>query len=402
MKIIQINVVYKRGSTGNLVYSLHDQLTKKGYESIVLYGRGNCISEDNIFKIGPELLMKFQSLESRLTGFAYAGCEISTELLTKSILRIKPDIVHLHCLNGYFVNIYRLLNFLKDKKIPTVITLHAEFMFTAGCSYSIDCQKWITGCGNCPQFNKERPRSWFFDRSLVEWEMMKNAYQDYDLLTIVPVSKWLYKRAIKSPFFADKKIKVVLNGVDTKEVFKPQDYCTLVKKHNLGDEKIILYVTPNFNSPIKGGKYVIQLAKRLIDYNIKFIIVGFNGDRKSLPKNVTPVEHLDNQIEIARYYSLADLTLLTSERETFSMVCAESLSCGTPVVGFEAGAPETIAIDQYSEFVKYGDIDSLESAILKWLSLKGTVKKELAKEAKYYYSREKMFNEYEQIYLSSI
>jgi len=52
------------------------------------------------------------------------------------------------------------------------------------------------------------------------------------------------------------------------------------------------------------------------------------------------------------------------------MVCAESLSCGTPVVGFQAGAPEIISIKRFSEFVPQGDIDALKDVVRNWLSKK--------------------------------
>ena len=398
MKVMQINVVYKRGSTGKIVYDLHDQLSKNHYESVVCYGRKKANEEKNLYKIAPEIVMKLQSLRSRVTGFAYSGCIISTSRLLNIIRKENPDIVHLHCLNGYFVNIYKLLEFLKQENIKTILTLHAEFMYTAGCGYSLDCEKWKTGCGNCPELNKERPKTWFFDRSAEEWRMMRKAFENFHNLTVVSVSGWLHNRAIQSPFLKDKKTMVIYNGIDVVNTFKPTDYNNIKEKHGIKNEDIILHVTPNFLSPIKGGQYVLDIASRFKSDNVKVIIVGYNGTTQDLPPNVITVKHTLNQIELAAYYSMANLTLLTSKRETFSMVCAESLACGTPIVGFMAGAPETISIEEYSKFVHQGDIDELEKAIRNWLYKKKNFGHEISLEAKKVYSKETMFSKYQRLY----
>lgn len=402
MKIMHINVVYPSGSTGKIVKDIHTQLLKNGKESIVCYGRGATIRGKNIFKLAPELIMKLQSLRSKLTGFAYAGCLFSTYKLIKMIKKHKPDIVHLHCINGYIVNVYKLLNYLKEVNIPTVLTLHSEFMYTAGCGHALECNKWKTGCFNCPQKGIGRPSSTIFDRSKEEWKMMMDAYNGFNNIIITTVSKWLYNRAIQSPFFKDKNIEVVFNGIDTLNVFMPTNTSKIRKKYSINNEKVILHVTPNFNSNIKGGKHVIELAKMLLEKNVYVFIVGFNGDKDTLPSNVIAISHISNQEELATFYSLADLTVLTSVRETFSMVCAESLACGTPVVGFEAGAPETIALEKYSEFVKQGDICALKNAVIQWIDKKQDFGESIYKEAREVYSKELMYNKYYNSYLKLI
>jgi glycosyltransferase involved in cell wall biosynthesis len=373
-------------------------LIENGNKSVVCYGRGNKIIEKNVYKIAPELIMKFQSLRSKLTGYAYAGCLYSTYKLIRIIKKERPDVVHLHCINGYMVNIYKLLAFLKYNNIPTVLTLHAEFMYTAGCGHAMDCEKWKTGCGSCPQKGSDRPSSKIFDRSASEWKLMKNVYNNYNNIVITSVSKWLHDRAIQSPFFADKNMQVVLNGIDTENVFKPTDAIELKKRYNIQTEKVVLHVTASFTDSIKGGKYVIELAQRFLHENIRFFIVGFNGDKSILPSNVTAIPNTKDQIELATFYTMADLTILTSLKETFSMICAESLACGTPVIGFEAGAPETISLKSYSEFVKQGDIVALESTVIKWLNKKQEFKDLISSDASNVYSKKYMYNRYYEIY----
>lgn len=401
MKILQINIVYKKGSTGRIVYDIHQYLLNKDEKSIVCYGRGKNQKEQYVYKAAPEIIMKMQSFRSRITGYIYSGCIISTNNIIKIIKKEKPDVVHLHCINGYIVNIYKLLNFLKTNKINTVLTLHAEFMFTAGCSYSYDCNQWITGCcaetNVCPQFNKLRPKSWFFNRCKNEWEMMYNSFKDFSNLIICPVSDWLKYRAIESPFMSDKNVITVTNGIDT-SVFKYNNDNNLKEKHNLKDEKIILHVTSNFLAEIKGGKYVLELAKRLLNKNYKIIIIGYNGDGNNLTDNIIVISHINDIKQLSYYYSIANVSLITSKKETFSMICAESLCCGTPVVGFLSGAPETISIKEYSEFVEYGNIDELEHIVTKWCDYNNTPKELISETAINVYSKELMNKKYYDLY----
>jgi glycosyltransferase involved in cell wall biosynthesis len=110
------------------------------------------------------------------------------------------------------------------------------------------------------------------------------------------------------------------------------------------------------------------------------------------------VKQTENQAELAVYYSMADLTLLTSKKETFSMICAESLACGTPVVGFEAGAPETISLEDYSAFTRQGDIDALEILVKKWLNKKREYGDAISTVASKVYSKTLMCEKYVKLY----
>ena len=397
MKVAQVNVVYQKGSTGKIVYDLHTMLQENNFESIVCYGRKEMGLQENVYKISSEIEAKFHALYSRISGYGYTSSYFATKKLIQVLKTEKPDVVNLHCINGYFINIYNLLNFLKKNKIATVLTLHAEFMHTGGCGHAYDCNKWKTGCGACPQL-KDATHSLYFDRTAEQWEMMKSSFENFENLKIIAVSNWLKNRAEMSPILAGKEFHVIGNGIDTKNIFKPVSFASLKEKHQLKNDKIVLYVSPSFKSLSKGGRFISELAQRLSKENIVFIVVGFDDDESVLPKNIIGVRHTKDQKELAKYYSMADVTVLTSKRETFSMVCAESLASGTPVVGFKAGAPEEIALKQFSEFVNFGEVNELEKVLLKWLKKDKKCFQELSELAKKEYSRELMFEKYLDIY----
>lgn len=401
MKILQVNVVYNNGSTGKIVHDIHTVLKNKGIESIICYGRGKKIKKKNVYKTSSELLAKINALRSRILGLQYNGSWIATNKLIRIIKKERPNIVHIHCINGYFVNIYKLMKYLKESNIKTVLTLHAEFMHTGSCGHAYECERWKSGCGNCPQLWLAT-KSYWLDRTDTAWLKMKNAFQDFENLRIIAVSKWLQDRAKQSPIMKQHCFGIIHNGIDTEGIFKPIQTKQLKKIHGLKNEKIILHVTPSFTlheNDIKGGHYVVQLAERIKNKNIKILVIGSTDLTLELPENIINIGRTNNQEELAAYYSMAHLTLLTSKRETFSMVCVESLSCGTPVVGFKAGGPETIALNDFSEFVDYGDMDQLEEKVMEWLNVKTEdISKNIANKAHDIYSRIDMGLDYLEIY----
>ena len=384
MKVIQINCVYGRGSTGSLTMLLHQALLNRGDESLVFYGRGGKACESGVRRIGNELLGKINGARAKLTGCMYNGCELETALLLRQIQLEKPDIVHLHCINGHFVNIHRLVSFLKQHAIPTVLTLHAEFMYTANCSHAYDCDKWERGCGSCPALS-EQTHSLIFDRTAKSWRQMENAFAGFDRLSVIAVSPWQEARARQSPFFTEKRIRTILNGIDTTVFHPTEEYRERALRH-------ILYVTPRFDlkpGHNKGGEFLYPLANRLGEqFQIRAVGPGNWGNP---PKNVELLGPVYDKTELAKLYTGSEVTLLTSKRETFSLVAAESLCCGTPVAGFYAGGPESIAIPRYARFCTHGDLDSLCDAIQ---NMPAFSRREIAQEAKTKYSKDRMIREY--------
>ena len=396
MKIMQINCVYNKGSTGKIMSDIHSVLLENGIEGVICYGRGEKTTDKNVYKTCSELYSKANNLLSRFTGLMYGGLFFSTNKLISIIKKERPDVVHLHCINGYFVNIYRLVSFLKKSGIKTVLTLHAEFMHTANCGHALDCDKWKNGCGKCPRLKKET-KSYLIDGTHRSWVKMKKAFDGFENLTVTSVSPWLMERAVESPILAGKNHTVVFNGLDT-SIFHIYDTSELREKHGITNEKIVFHATPFFSDDkdhFKGGYYVIELAKMMKD--VKFIIAGDHNPNIVVPDNVILLGRVSNQEELAKYYSLADLTVIASKKETFSMIVAESMSCGTPAIGFMAGGPETIAIGEYSEFVEYGNTQALYEVASKFLNTNFN-NEEISKKAHSVYSKAQMAEEYLRLY----
>lgn len=397
MKILQVNCVYNTGSTGKLMNCISTELKNQKIDNIICYGRGKKIVENNVYKTCNEVYAKINNLVSRVTGIVYGGCWFSTKKLIRIIKNEKPDIVQIHCINGYFVNIYKLIEWLNKNKVRTVITLHAEFMYTANCAHAYECTQWKKGCGKCPSL-KEATRSWGIDNTALSFKKMQNAFEGFnDNLVIVSVSSWLMKRAKMSPILENKRHKVILNGIDT-NIFNYINSKELKMKYCKMDEKMILYVAPYFSDAEgdpKGGEWIVKLAKKNRKY--KIVVVGEIRTKNKMPDNIVLVDKIIDQKQLAYLYSAADVCVITSKRETFSMVVAESLCCGTPVVGFKAGGPEEISIAEYTEYVEYGNIDLLDKTVYIWCN-KNNMKEMISKVSRENYSSERMVKSYIELY----
>lgn len=399
MKVLQVNSVYPLWSTGKITHDIHTVLKKEQHLSIVCYGRGPLIEEDGIYKVCTEHLSRINRAWTRISGIMYGGQVCSTCKLIRIIQKEQPDIVHLQCINNAFINIYRLIAYLNKYQIKTVLTLHAEFMYTANCGHALECERWKIGCGKCPRL-KQETHSLGIDATAYSWHRMKKAFQGFDKnLVVVSVSPWLKNRASQSPILSGKKHEVVYNGLDT-SIFHYQSQTNIRQQLGLSDkERIVFHVTPNFtDNPLnlKGGIYVIELAKKMP--NVTFVVAGPTfGPKPQVPDNMIVLGSIEDSDYLSQLYSAADITILTSKKETFSMVCAESLSCGTPIVGFKAGAPEQISLSDYSEFVKYGDMEALKSVVEKFLKVPFN-RQEISQIACATYAREVMANNYIRIY----
>lgn len=361
MKILLLDVNYKKGSTGKIVYDLKNELEKKGEEVLACYGRGEKVKEENVIKFAYDIETYFHAFLSRVTGLMGYFSFFSTRKLLKIIKEFNPDIIHIHETHSYFLNHIRLINELKKRKIKTVWTFHCEYMYTGNCGHAYECEKWQKNCGECPSI-KEYPKSLFFDFTKKMFLDKQKAFENFENLTIVTPSKWLASR-VKQSFLKNKKIEIIHNGIDI-EVFKPRLFAHLKKRHNIKNgKKIILGVAPDIMSERKGGEWIVQLADKLKNEDYIFILIGVTDLNRKFPENIIALGRTENQIELAEYYSMADLFVICSLKENYPTTCLEAQACGTEVVGFDVGGTKETVHYPNNNFVEYGNIIELKKKI---------------------------------------
>ena len=388
------------GSTGKIIGDIADYAVLKGYENILC---APCApgSNKNI-KYYRTSLPKEQGIYRRLNylyGFQYGLAPLSTARIKRIICKEKPDIIHIHCINGFMVDIYSLIGYIKKHHIPTVITNHAEFFYTGSCALAYECEQWMTGCKNCPR-EKQSTGGKIWKTAAAGWKRMEKAFSNWDRVIMVSVSPWVGKRAAMAPIVKSIPQAVVTNGVNT-QVFTYRDPAALRRKYGFSPAtKIIFHPTASFSdseADRKGGRFVIELAKRFAGEDVVVLVAGRYADRLQLPDNMTMLGMLSDQKRLAEYYAMADVTVVAGKQETFNMPVAESLCCGTPVVGFLAGGPESIAIKKYSYFSEHGNVDLLENNLRKLL-VSNLDAEMISNEAQQYYAASTMAEQYIGLY----
>lgn len=399
MKVLHINCT-DAGSTGKIICEISKYLAKEKCSSFLCTPKITMPEVAFLKKIKTSGRYE-QAIYKRLTavtGFRYAASPIATYRIIKTIKNQKPDIIHMHSANCYMANIYSILKYAAKKHIAVVITNHAEFYYTGNCAHAYECNQWIKGCHQCHSL-WDAAHSKIFDMTGSAWKKMKNCLSALPNVIVVSVSPWAEKRSSKSGIMAGIPQCTILNGVDIKTFHRLENRASLKKQYHLS-EKIVLFVTPIFSDradDIKGGQYVIELARKLHS-QATVIVVGKNTIT-NLPSNVLATGEIKEQKLLADYYNVADVVISAGKKETFGMTVAESLCCGTPVVGFEAGGPESIALREYSTFVPYGDLEALYIATQKWLNCpQKDISKQIEKCASVRYASETMAKQYVDLY----
>ena len=396
MKILQVNCVYRKGSTGKITADIHQELLRQGVKSVVCYGRGDTLDEPHVYKTCGETYSKVNHSLTYVTGLMYGGLGFSTRKLISIIEKEHPDIVHLQCVNGYFVNIYRLITWLKEHHIKTVVTLHAEFMHTANCGYALDCDRWLTGCGHCPRLRQETG-SLLRDGTAESWKRMKAAFDGFDTAVVIGVSDWITERAKQSPILGGLPIRRIHNGIRV-DNFRPDgsesERAALREKYAIpAGKRLILHVTPGF-SHVKGGDIFLRLAERLPE-DCHAVVVGQGGD---FGPRVTAIPFTNDQTELAGLYRMADVMVSTSRSDNYPTVCLEANCCGTPVVGFDVGGVKETIGEGMGETVPPYDEEALLRAVLNWSARKVDIPAETVAARRAYCDRQRMAEDYLALY----
>lgn len=390
LKLFQINAV-PYGSTAKIMLGISKVAEKNGFESYMYSGYSSHPLnefEGTSFIMGSKLSKAVHIVLGRLTG--YIGCfsYFETKKLIKKLNEINPDIIHLHIMHAWYINLPMLFNYIKMKNIKTVWTFHDCWAFTGHCPYfdAVKCEKWKSQCGDCIQHNKY-PNS-FFDRSEKMFYLKKKWFTGLKNLTIITPSNWL-AGLVKESFLRDYPVKVINNGIDL-EIFKPTE-SDFREKYNLQDKFIILGVAFGWDQR-KGMDVFVNLSKKLTN-SFQIILVGTNENiDKSLPENIISIHRTQNQKELAEIYSSANILLNPTREDNYPTVNMEALACGTPIITFNTGGSPEI-IDDTCGIVVKDDIEMLLAEIKMLYAERKLLSENCLKRAKNFDMQTK-FNEY--------
>lgn len=401
-KLLQICVEGNTGSTGRMAEAIGRFVIKSGWDSYIAYGRFPRTSESKIIKIGSPVDVFLHGIQTRLFDRHSLGSSKATRKLIKDIDSISPDIIHLHHLHGYYINIQILFDYLSTLSIPVVWTFHDCWSITGHCCHFdyVQCKKWKQECYDCSQ-KHEYPASFFFDRSKKNYYLKKQLFNSVKNLTVVSVSKWL-DSIVQESFLNAVQREVIYNGVNTDTFNLNGEILAIREKYGIENKFLILGVAKPW-SEHKGFQDFIELSKYLDDESI-IALVGLNSkQRKKLSNNVIAIEETENQRGLKDLYVASDLFMNLSVEETFGLTTAEALSCGTPAVVYNATACPEIVDENTGFVVTKGDIKGLLKAIAQVkLNGKKVYSKNCRDRVLKLFNCEKQYTQYFELYSSLI
>lgn len=364
---MQINSVVNWGSTGKIVEGIAQSAIAQGWKSYIAYGRSKgyeATSNSELIRIGTDFDIKIHGIITRIADRHGLGSVESTRLLIKQIEEISPDIIHLHNLHGYYLNIEILFNFLAARNTQIVWTLHDCWSMTGHCSYFdfIKCDKWQTQCHNCPQ-KKKYPQSQFIDRSYQNYKLKKRVFTSPENMIVVPVSNWLGE-IVKKSYLCKYPVEVIHNGIDT-DIFidiahNADDVHT---NYAIAKDKFIILGVANLWEERKGLNDFIELSRR-IDSDTVIVLVGLTVGQKSvLPSNIIGIERTQSIEELAALYRAANLFANLTWEDNFPTTNLEALACGCPVLTYNTGGSVEAVTPETGFIVPKGDLGGVLQSV---------------------------------------
>lgn len=377
MRILMINVVCGTGSTGRICTDLADEMVKQGHDVKIAYGRGNVPEkyEKYAIRIGNDADVVFHAAKARLFDASGFASKIVTRRFITWVNEYNPDIIHLHNLHGYYINLEILFEYLRTCEKKIIWTLHDEWAFTghaASCDVFEKCEKWVTGCRNCPCIY-DYPKS-YMDRSASNWNNKRAIFSNIPGMSLVVPSRWLGS-LVKQSFLSKYPVDVIRNGVDT-AVFHYTE-SDFRERHNLQDKFIILGVTSVWNDS-KGFSDFINMTE-MLDESYAVVMVGIKPKQKQLlPKEVIAIERTNSTYELAEIYSAADMFVNLTYADNCPMVNMEAMSCGTMTLTYKSGgSPESV--EEWGGItIEKGDLKAAVNSIEQYS--KGTINRKTTKQ----------------------
>lgn len=366
LRYVQLNSFYN-GSTGSIMRGLHARLTERGVDSYCFWGRRHETIDEHMQCCASKAGVYWHGAMTRLhdrMGFYSKG---DTAKLLARLDEIDPDVVHLHNIHGYYVNIEMLFDWLAVHRCQVRWTLHDCWAFTGHCAYFtyVKCAQWQSHCAYsepCSQLDT-------YPKTISKANCARNFADKKRIFTSVPPermtlitpSQWLADLVGES-FLKDYPVEVRRNTIDT-SVFKPTP-SDFRERYGIGERFMVLGVASPWTER-KGLSDFVRLAGELDSDKYAIVLVGLSAKQiKHISKQLVALPKTESPALLAQAYSSADVFVHPGVEETFGMTVAEAQACGTPVVVTKDSACAEVA-DPASATVIPADLSTLKATVVK-------------------------------------
>ena len=367
MRVLLINVVCGIRSTGRICTDLADRFIKNGDEVRIAYGRVDEVPEKYqkyAVRIGNPVDNVLHMLRTRTLDQHGFGSVRATRRFLQWAEEYQPELVWLHNIHGYYINVEMLFSWIKQHpEMKVKWTLHDCWAFTGHCTHfaAINCDQWKTKCSHCTQLRRY-PACYFKGNVSENYERKRRAFTGVKNLTLITPSNWLAD-LVHNSFLKEYPVEVHYNTVDS-STFKPTP-SDFRERYGLMNKIVVLGVASVWDDR-KGLPDFCSLAQ-MLDNRYKIVIVGLNRKQiKKMPKNVIAMERTNSPQELAAIYTAADVLVNPSREESFGMTPLEAEACGTPSIVYENTACAEVA-KQYGNMIVPQNVKEIYRILIdKW------------------------------------
>lgn len=364
-KLIQINTVCNT-STGKLMGDIQRKAAASGYETLSIVGRRKPFEDIPCEKIGnPASFWIHVAINTVFDRQGY-GSYFMTKKIINRLRKEEPDIIHLHNLHGYYLNLPLLFEYLsKEFKGQIYWTFHDCWPITGHCAHfsAIGCDKWKRKCSKCPN-KMVYPVSLFMDASAKNYEDKKRMFCSLKNLTIITPSEWMAGQ-VRNSFLKQFPVKVINNGINLKVFFYKKPEKRIFDKYKIRAEKKIILGVAGIWSKYKGLGDFLSLAE-ILSTEYQILLVGLSKKQlQKLPKNVIGIRKTENMEELSMLYSMAHIFMNPSLEESFSLVTVEAIACGTPAIVLDTSAVKELVCNDNGIVLTRHDAEDYVDAIKK-------------------------------------
>lgn len=326
------------GGSGRTAYRIHQGLRAEGLDSRMLVGK-KLSTDPNVQVLGTHpaglgfLFDRVGRVVSDLSGLQDLLIPSTAWIHLHPWVR-RADVIQFFNTWGGFVSFTALDRLSRNR--PVVWRLSDQWLMTGHCVYTYGCDRWLTGCGACPQVRGERALP--FDTSALLWRVKRRAYRRANLVIVAP-SRWILEQAVRSPLIGRFPVYHIPNGVDT-SIFRPMRQEARAALHIDPKARVVVFLAHELEKGRKGGHYLQAALEALPNLSgATLLLVGKqNGKPLSVPGwIVRSVRYSNEDEQLAEFIAAADLLAAPSVADNFPNTLVESLACGTPVVAFDVG-----------------------------------------------------------------
>lgn len=380
-KVVSVNTADVGSGAERVAWDLFQAFKQRGLDSWLVVGDKRS-DDPGVIPFSSSPFMDYRSftgdalqrkLQESKARNAARGLEDFEHTYSKHLLAItgsRPDAVVLHNLHGDYFDL-RVLPSISEQ-VPVFWMLHDAWSFSGHCAYHLDCERWQTGCGQCPYL--QSPPAVMRDATAENWERKRRIFEESQLYVTAPTN-WLLDEAkhsiLSEGLMEARHIPCPVNV----SRFQPADRAAVRLKLGLPvDVSILLFAAHRARSnPYKDYETIraaIQrLAQRLPDEPIVCLVLGERAAEERLEKTRILSLPFQPQNKMPQYLQAADIYLHAAKAENFGLVTAEAQACGTPVVATAVGGlPEIVADGERGLLVRPGDPDQMADAIHRLLT----------------------------------